>query len=79
MISPAQCRAARALLNLSQKQLADESSVGLRTVQGFEAGERPLQTLAMSAVERVFTKEGIVFISDPTWSGVKIQTPRRAD
>jgi transcriptional regulator with XRE-family HTH domain len=57
---------------LSQKQLADESGVSLRTVQGFEANKRALQSLALSAIERVFVDQGIVLISDLDWSGVKI-------
>lgn len=73
MISPAQCRAARGLLNLSQRQLADEAGLGLRSVQGFETGTRSLQSLAMGAVERVFAEKGISFISDPYWLGVKIK------
>ncbi|WP_412758545.1 helix-turn-helix domain-containing protein [Methylobacterium radiotolerans] len=72
MITPAQCRAARALLELSQKQLAEEAHVGLRSLQGFEAGERPLQSLAMSAIVRVLREKGIVLIADTRWSGVKI-------
>lgn len=73
MITPGQCRAARALLDLSQKQLADAAGVSLRTVQGFERGDRVLQSLAMSAVERVFQSEGIVFVGQSGWIGVKIR------
>lgn len=76
MITPAQCRAARALLNLSQRMLAVESSVSLRSVQGFEAGERSLQSLAMSAIVRVLAERGIVFLSDATSLGVKIERSR---
>ncbi|PJI55952.1 transcriptional regulator [Methylobacterium radiotolerans] len=72
MITPAQCRAARALLEISQKQLAEDSGVSLRAVQGFEAGERPLQSLAISAIERLLQDRGIVIIADSRWSGVKI-------
>lgn len=79
MITPAQCRAARAILGLSQKQLAEESFVSLRSVQGFETGDRPLQRLAMSAIERVFAEKGIVIISDQEWSGVKMATHRQEE
>lgn len=73
MITPGQCRAARALLDLSQKQLADAAGVSLRTIQGFERGDRVPQSLAMSAVERVFQSEGIVFVAQSGWIGVKIR------
>jgi len=39
MISPAQCRAARALLNWPQHKLAAAAHVGLITVRNFEAGK----------------------------------------
>ena len=40
MLSPEQCRAARAWLNWSQEDLAKRASVGLSTVRSFEKGER---------------------------------------
>lgn len=73
MISPAQCRAARALLGISQQQLAEESCVSLRTVQGFEAGKRPIQSLTMTAIVRVLAGRGVVIESDETWLGVRIE------
>ncbi|MBP33033.1 helix-turn-helix transcriptional regulator [Methylobacterium sp.] len=74
MIAPGQCRAARALLNLSQKQLADAAGVSLRTVQGFERGDRTLHRLAMNAIERVLNDKGIVLITQTDWIGVKLKT-----
>lgn len=76
MISPAQCRAARALLNLSQRQLAEDSRISLRSVQGFERGEHALRSAAMTAIEGIFSNKGVVFISDPDWTGAKIATAR---
>ena len=73
MITPGQSRAARALLDISQKQVADESCVSLRSIQGFESGERLLQSLAMSAIVRVYEDRGIVFISENNWCGVKLE------
>ena len=72
MITPGQCRAARALLSVSQKQLADSAGISLRTLQGFEAGERDLQSLALSAIERFLAEQGIRLINDSNWSGVKL-------
>jgi len=73
MINPGQSRAARALLDMSQKQVSEESCVSLRTIQGFESGERVLQSLAMSAIVRVYEDRGIVFISENNWRGVKLK------
>ena len=70
-----QCRAARALLNLSQKQLADSSGVSLRSIQGFEAGERELQGVAKSAITRFLEAEGILLISSHDTTGVLRRHP----
>lgn len=78
MITPAQCRAARALLNLSARQLAEESSISLRSVQGFERGEHALRSVAMAAIERIFGEKGVVFHSDHEWLGVKMKTPNES-
>lgn len=40
MIAPAQCRAARALLDWSQLDLAKAANLGLSTIRDFEKGRR---------------------------------------
>lgn len=73
MITPAQCRAARALLERSQKELAEAAGVSLRSLQGFESGERVLQSLALGAVVRILQSEGIEFITQADWIGVRLR------
>lgn len=38
-MDPAQCRAARGLLDISTRELASESSISRRTIDRFEKGE----------------------------------------
>lgn len=66
MITPAQCRAARGLLDWNQVKLAAEANVGLSTVRGFENGTRfPIHnnaTAMQAALERAgirFTETGV--------------------
>lgn len=70
MITPQQCRAARALLDWTQQRLADAAEVGIVTVRQFEAGKtaRP-QRSSIAAIERAFTYAGVEFIDDV---GVKL-------
>ena len=75
-MSPEQCRAARALLDVSQRELADWCGLSLRSVQGFESGQRALQSLALSAIERILTTRGIVVIDEKDWTGVKLSRSR---
>src|SRR5215469_3023574 len=49
-ITPAQCRAARALLDITQNELVSVSDVSLRTIIHFEAGERRPVPAVMTAI-----------------------------
>ncbi|WP_298090040.1 helix-turn-helix transcriptional regulator [uncultured Sphingomonas sp.] len=49
MITPDQCRAARALLGWSAQQVADAGGIGIATVKRFESG----QSVQDASVERV--------------------------
>ncbi|MBS3024479.1 helix-turn-helix domain-containing protein [Acidiphilium multivorum] len=63
-ISPEQCRAARALLNLSQDQLVALSGVPKRTVVRFEAAETQPQRRTVEAICSALEGAGIEFIAE---------------
>jgi DNA-binding XRE family transcriptional regulator len=69
-ISPAQCRAARALLDWSQEQMADASGLSLMAIRNFESGavrpRRSTYALILAAME----KQGVVFIDRDDTAGV---------
>ncbi|MCJ2070579.1 helix-turn-helix domain-containing protein [Methylobacterium sp. J-030] len=63
MISPAQCRAARALLTWSQEDLEKRSGVAKRTIAEFEReGRGQLQTKIEDALRAAFTEAGVELI-----------------
>ncbi len=64
MLTPAQCRAGRALLDWSREQLVDASMVGLRTVVDFERGAREPRRVTLDALRRALEKAGIEFIAE---------------
>lgn len=75
MISGAQIRAARALLDLSAAELADEANVGLATILRFENQEQIPNSKAGTLVKLKATLEtrGIAFLGDPERSpGVQL-------
>ena len=75
-ITPAQCRAARALLSMSQGELADLSKVSLRTVVNFEGEKREPIPATLDAVERALTARGILFIPENGGgAGVRLAKP----
>jgi len=70
MISPAQCRAARALLDWSQQELAEASKIGNATIRNLEGGKSDPQHATLDVLRRCFEAAGIAFIDDERGEGV---------
>lgn len=62
MIISAQCRAARALLNWSRKDLADVAKVAERTIVDFERGAREPYERTLRDIREALEGAGVVFI-----------------
>ena len=62
--SPAQCRAARALLKWTQRDLAEHAQVARKTVADFEAGVRRLHLRTRVGITSALQAAGVEF----TWS-----------
>ena len=63
-MTPAQCRAARALLDWRQPELAKAAGLGLSTVVDYEKERRKLSEEAIAAIEKAFEKAGIEFLGE---------------
>ena len=63
-ISPAQVRAARALLGMTQGQLAKAAGLGLSTVVDFEKGRRQVSDETVEAIRRALERAGVEFIHE---------------
>jgi transcriptional regulator with XRE-family HTH domain len=61
-MSPAQCRAARALINFTQPRLAETAGVGLSTVVDFERERRRVSDESVQKMARALAAAGIDFI-----------------
>jgi transcriptional regulator with XRE-family HTH domain len=64
MISPEQCRAARALLDWSQGELADKAGVGIVTVRQLEAAAHEPRRATFDVIRRALEGAGIEFIDE---------------
>ena len=64
MLTSAQCRAARALLDWSRERLAETSKVGLRTVVDFERSAREPREVTKEALVRALENAGVIFVSE---------------
>ena len=79
--SPAQCRAGRALLEITQTQLAMSAGLGLSTVVDFEKERRQVAPESIEAIRRALSRAGVEFIDENGGgSGVRLrnrQGPKR--
>jgi transcriptional regulator with XRE-family HTH domain len=57
-----QCRAARALLNWSQPQLAQAADLGLSTIVDLERERRKVSERAISAIRTALEAAGVEFL-----------------
>jgi len=63
-ISATQCRAARALLDWNQPELATKAGLGLSTIVDFEKGRRALTAESIAAIRTALEAAGVVFLAD---------------
>jgi transcriptional regulator with XRE-family HTH domain len=56
-----QCRAARGILRMSQKDLARVADVGVSTVTDFELGSREISSKLIHKIRIALEKEGVTF------------------
>jgi DNA-binding XRE family transcriptional regulator len=60
-ITPAQCRAARALVDFTQRQLADAAGLSVSTLADFERSIRPVSGHLTAAIRRALETAGVEF------------------
>jgi DNA-binding transcriptional regulator YiaG len=63
-MSPAQCRAGRALLEMTQSQLAELAKLGLSTVVDFEKGRRQVSDAAVESIQNALQRAGVDLIEE---------------
>ena len=63
-MTPAQCRAARALIRWSQEDLAKAAEVGVVSVRQFENENTAPRRATLAVMQRALEEAGIVFIDE---------------
>ena len=64
MLTPAQCRAARGLIDWSQMDLAERAGVGIVTIRQLEAGNHEPRRATLDVVRRALEAAGVEFIAE---------------
>jgi hypothetical protein len=79
-LTPAQCRAARALLDISEASLAAKASVGSGAVRDFEQEAGTDETDAVRRIASTLSDLGVIFIPGDTrhGEGVRLARPQPA-
>jgi transcriptional regulator with XRE-family HTH domain len=76
-MTSAQCRAARALLDMTQTELAKAASLGLSTVVDFEKERREVSATAIERICRALEGAGIDFLPENGGGeGLRLRRPR---
>jgi predicted transcriptional regulator len=79
MITPKQIRAARSLLGWTQKNLASKCGLSIVGINRLEREVSDPRSSTLRVIESTFEKEGIVFINDEDFEGVKQKkSPQRS-
>jgi hypothetical protein len=77
-ITPAQCRAARSLLDYDQGRLAEMAGLSLSTVVDFERSRRVVSKKAIAAVRIALEAAGVEFIAENGGGpGVRLRKNRK--
>ena len=75
-MSPAQCRAGRALLEITQTQLAASAGLGLSTVVDYEKNRRQVSTESVESMFQALVRAGVEFI-DENGGGLGVRLRKR--
>lgn len=75
-ITPAQCRAARGLIEMDQAVLADGASVSRNVIIDFEKGRRVPNRNNLAAIQRVLEEAGVEFTNGDA-PGVRLRKKKR--
>lgn len=77
MITPGQCKGARAMLDMSREALAELSKVAVRTIIDFERGARKPYDRTLDAIQAALEASGVVFIDENGGGpGVRLRSPQ---
>jgi len=78
MVTAAQCRAARGLLDWSQQKLADRAGLGIVTIRQIEVGITDPRRATLAVLKQAFERAGIEFIDENGGGpGVRIRKRKR--
>jgi DNA-binding Xre family transcriptional regulator len=79
VITPAQIRAARGLLDWSREDLIKRCGVSMRTLVSIESGKAKVKTVTLTAICEALSAAGIKFINENGGGGAGVHLKRVSD
>jgi transcriptional regulator with XRE-family HTH domain len=76
IFTPAHCRSARGLLNITQRQLADAAGISLESLRLFEKNERRPHESNLAKVMDALERRGVEFLNGGS-PGVRMRPEAR--
>jgi transcriptional regulator with XRE-family HTH domain len=76
VLIPSQCRAARALVEITREELAAAAKVAVRTIADFETGKRQPIVATRQAMRAALEAAGVAFVA-PNGEGPGVRLRRR--
>jgi len=74
IITPAQCRAARALINMKQEALSELADLSRFTINRFECGKKKPNREHLIAIRAALEVEGVIFLNQGQYGlGVRLR------
>lgn len=74
MLSPCQCRMARAAIGLTRPQFAQRANISVATLADFELGKRAPYERTLRDVQHTFERLGVTFLeADEDGEGVRVR------
>jgi transcriptional regulator with XRE-family HTH domain len=73
MLTAEQCRAARALLDWTQEELAEHAGVSRSTIRGFETHRHTLHNASDQVIRRALETAGVVLLDAEAGSGAGVR------
>jgi transcriptional regulator with XRE-family HTH domain len=73
-VTPAQCRAARALIRWTQDDLAEECGVSDETIRSFETGRTEPRGSSLEVLRETFHAAGVTFVDEDSRGGPGLQS-----
>jgi predicted transcriptional regulator len=74
MLTAAQVRAARAMIEMKQQELAEAAGVTRSVLAAFEAGQSASRSSTLGRIRRVLEARGVVFIESEAGAGVLLRS-----